>query len=65
MTTLTPRSGRAKSRLNDHTLEVVRKGIFQNSPAILTRCTDTDCPNIRRDGSAWTGWFTEKEVTMR
>lgn len=64
MTTLTPTSGRAKSRVNDHTLEVVRHGVFNGHAAVLTHCVDTDCPNLRRDGSAWTGWFTDKEMKV-
>lgn len=57
--TITPKSGRAKSRFNDHDLTVVREGIFSNSPAILMTCTDANCPNIRKDGSPWMGWFTK------
>ena len=52
--TFTPLSARAKNRLREHTLEVVRSGIFQGQPAILTRCTDHGC--------GWTGWFTDTEM---
>lgn len=64
MTSFTAKSSRAKSRLKDHDLVVVTEGLFQGKAAVLTRCTDTACPNIRRDGSAWTGWFTTDEMTV-
>lgn len=64
MTTLTPTSARAKNRLREHTLIIERTGVFQNAPAVLTRCTDTDCPNIARDGAPWTGWLTDTEMNV-
>ena len=60
----TAHTRRATNRLTEHTLVVTRRGVFQGSPAVLTRCVDTDCPNITRDGSAWTGWFTDKELRV-
>ena len=53
---LTPLTTRAKNRLREHTLEVVRSGIFQNQHAILTRCTDPEC--------GWTGWFSDSEMNL-
>ena len=47
-------TARAKNRLREHTLEVVRTGIFQGQQAILTRCADPEC--------RWTGWFTDTEM---
>ena len=52
--TVTSLSTRAKNRLREHTLEVVRSGIFQSQHAILTRCTDPECD--------WTRWFTDTEM---
>ena len=64
MVEFAPRTRRATNRLTEHALVVVREGVFQNSPAVLTRCTDTDCRNITRDGAPWTGWFTDKELRI-
>jgi len=41
--TFTPLTARAKNRLREHILEVVRSGSFHGQHAILTRCTDPDC----------------------
>ena len=60
----TPHTRRAVNRLNEHTLVVTSRGMFQGSLAVLTRCVDIDCPNITRDGSAWTGWFTKTELRV-
>ena len=60
----TAHTRRASNRLTEHTLAVVRESVFQGSPAVLTRCVDIDCPNVSRDGSAWTGWFTDDEVDV-
>ena len=53
--TFTPLTARTKNRLREHTLEVVRSGIFQGQQAILTRCVDASCD--------WTGWFTDTEMS--
>ena len=60
-----PKSARARNRLRDHRLELVRRGSLNGLPALLARCSDPDCPNIAKDGAAWTGWFTESEVELR
>ena len=52
--TLTPLTSRAKNRLREHDLQVIRSGVFQGQHAILTRCADPDC--------RWTGWFTDTEM---
>ena len=62
---LRPRSARARNRLRDHTLEVVRHGTLEGASAVLTRCTDRDCPNIAKDGTAWSGWFTDTEIDLQ
>jgi hypothetical protein len=62
---LGPKSARAKNRTRDHTLEVVRRGVLDGVPAVLTRCTDRKCPNIVKDGAAWSGWFTQSEIEVR
>ena len=59
-----PRTRRATNRLAEHSLTVVCEGVFGGQAAVLTRCTDTDCPNIARDGASWTGWFTDNEVDV-
>ena len=60
----TPHTRRAFNRLNEHTLVVTRRGMFQGSLAVLTRCVDTDCPNVNRDGARWAGWFTDSELCV-
>ena len=52
--TLTPLTGRAKSRLREHSLEVSRRGYFRGQPAVLTYYTDAGC--------GWIGWFTDSEM---
>ena len=47
---------RALNRLREHTLEVVRTGIFHGQHASLTRRTD--------DGCDWNGWFTDTEIRL-
>lgn len=54
--TFTPLTARATNRLREHTLELVRLGIFQGQHAILTRCPDHDC--------RWTGWFIDTEMSF-
>ena len=49
-------SGRARNRLAEHQLEIVRPGTFRGSPAVLTRCP--------RPGCGWRGWFTAAEMTI-
>jgi hypothetical protein len=53
---LVARSGRARNRLAEHQLEIVRPGSFRGSPAVLTRCP--------RPGCGWHGWFTDAEMTI-
>ena len=53
---LVARSGRARNRLAEHQLEIVRPGSFRNSRAVLTRCT--------RPGCGWRSWFTDTEITV-
>ena len=53
---LTARSRRAKNRLREHDLQVIRSGVFQGQHAILTRCADPDC--------RCTGWFTDAEMVL-
>ena len=51
----TPHTRRAANRLAEHTLAVVRQGEFRGQPAVLPRCTETDC--------SWHGWLTPAEMT--
>ena len=51
----TANTRRASNRLTEHTLAVVRKGLFRGQPAVLTCCTEADCD--------WNGWFTPGEMT--
>ena len=51
----TPHTRRATNRLAEHNLVIVRQGVFQGQPAVLTRCTEPGC--------GWTGWFTPAEMT--
>ena len=53
---LTARSRRAKNRLAEHRLVMVRHGTFNGQPAVLTRCVDGGC--------GWLGWFTADEVRI-
>lgn len=53
---LVARSQRARNRLAEHDLQIVRHGAFRGSPAVLTRCAQTGCD--------WRGWFTDTEMTV-
>ena len=53
---LTARSRRAKNRLAEHRLVLVRRGTFNGQPAVLTRCVDGGC--------GWLGWLTAEEVRL-
>lgn len=59
---LTPIAKRAKERLKQHTVAVLREDYFRNMHSYLTVCVDEDCPNKPKDGNNWTGWFTDEEV---
>lgn len=59
---LEPKSQRAKNRLNDHNVVVLKQDFFQGKWSFLTQCVDEDCPNLVKDGSSWNGWFTTDEV---
>lgn len=49
--------------MKQHTLAVLRAGHFRGEQAVYTICLDDDCPNKGKDGTSWSGWFTESEVT--
>ena len=53
---LVARSRRARNRLAEHDLRIVRQGSFRGSPAVLTRCLQPGCD--------WQGWFTGNEMTV-
>ena len=53
---LTARTRRAKNRLAEHHLVVVRQATFNGQPAVLTRCVNSGC--------GWLGWFTADEARI-
>ena len=53
----TPLAVRARNRLREHELEVVRTGIFQGEHATRTRCAD--------HAGEWTVWFTETAMVLK
>lgn len=55
--TFTAHRRRAKNRLQEHHLKLLRHGQCKGQPAVLTACTD--------DGCNWSGWFTTAEMTIR
>jgi hypothetical protein len=53
---MTPLNRRARNRLREHDLVVIRRGTFRGEPAILTACRDPRCD--------WMGWFTTLEMSV-